>query len=252
VGSGPFGQLCGGIDGLERAEVDSLSVANEVRVLFHLRARLEAQLARRVDVLDRSGEWAADGAKSTAAWVRRACRVSEREARSTVRMAKQVRAMPAVAEFWAAGAISTGHVDVLTRTRLSAKADAAFAEFEDQFATVALHGWPEDVERVARQWRDALDADRQPGETLAVEQYESRELYLSKTLDGRWVENATYDAEGGGYVDRAIKHMYEAQHKANDERTPTQQRSDAMVSICRRYLDGLPRGPNKPHVMGPR
>jgi hypothetical protein len=249
VGSDLFDRLRDVIDALERAEVDGLSVANEVRVLQHLRARLDAQLARRVDVLDRSGEWAADGARSTAAWVRRACRVSEREARTTVRMARQVRAMPAVAELWAAGAITTGHVDVLARTRSGAKADESFAGFEDRFATVALHAWPEDVERVARQWRDALDADRQADETLAVRQYESRALYLSKTLDGRWVEHATYDAESGGYVDRAIKHMYERQHRANDERTPAQQRSDAMVSICRRYLDGLPRGSNKPHVM---
>jgi hypothetical protein len=132
---------------------------------------------------------------------------------------------------------------------LSAKADAAFAEFEDQFATVALHGWPEDVERVARQWRDALDADRQPDETLAVEQYESREVYLSKTLDGRYVFQGTLDAEAGGYMDRAIKHMYERQHKTNDERTPAQQRADAATAIYRMYLDGLPRGSNKPHVM---
>jgi hypothetical protein len=249
VASDLFDRLRGVVDALERADVDGFSVANEVRVLHHLRARLDAQIARRVDVLDRSGEWVADGARSCAAWVRRACRVSERDARATVRMAKQVREMPSVGELWAAGAITTGHVDVLTRARLRARADESFAAFEDQLANVALHAWPEDVERVARQWRDALDADRQPDETMAVQQYESRALFLSKTLDGRWIENATYDAEGGGYVDRAIKHMYDAQHKANDERAPAQQRSDAMVSICRRYLDGLPRGSNKPHVM---
>src|SRR3954451_5630035 len=191
MGGDLFDQLRGVIDALERADVDALAVANEVRVLHHLVTRMQAQLARRVDVLDRSGEWALDGARSCAAWVRRACRVSEREARSTVRMAKQVREMPAVAEFWAAGAITTGHVDVLSRARLSAKADVAFGEFEDQFANVALHAWPEDVERVARQWRDALDAERQADETLAVEDYESRGLYVSKSIDGRYVFQGT-------------------------------------------------------------
>ena len=57
-----FDELRRVIDELEGADVDSLSVANEVRVLHHLKARLDAQIARRVDVLDRSGEWAHDGA----------------------------------------------------------------------------------------------------------------------------------------------------------------------------------------------
>src|SRR3954462_11331018 len=77
-----FDELRRVIDDVERADVDALAVANEVRVLHHLVTRMQAQLARRVDVVDRSGEWAHDGARSCAAWVRRACRGSGREGRA--------------------------------------------------------------------------------------------------------------------------------------------------------------------------
>src|SRR5262245_61242987 len=212
--------------------------------MHHLKARYEAQVARRVERFDSSTEWASQQSGSAAAWLRRVCRLSESEARATVRRAKHVRAMPWVAECWAAGSINTSHVDVIVQARNAAQDDEAFAEFEDQFANVALHGSPEDVSRVARPWRDALDNDRQPADTPAVRDYESRGLHLSKTLDGRWVENATYDAEGGSYADRAIKHMYEVLHKQGDERTPAQQRVDAQVAIYREYLAGLPEGSN--------
>jgi hypothetical protein len=237
------------IDELERDELDGTSLAEELRVLHHLKARFDAQVARRVDAFDRAVEWRSDQSGSAAAWLRTHCRLSEPEARATVRRAKQVRAMPWVAECWAAGAINTSHVDVIAGARHGARDNEAFAVYEEQFANVALHGSPEDVHRVARQWRDALDAHRQPEATQAVQDYESREFYLSQTFRGRWVFKGTLDAEAGSYVERAIAQVYERQHKADDERTPAQQRADAFTTVFAEHLERAPRGSNRPHVM---
>jgi hypothetical protein len=236
------------IDELERDELASASLSEELRVMFHLKARYDAQVARRVSAFDRSVEWRSDQCRSAAGWLRTHCRLSDHEAHATVRRARHMGAMPWVAECWSAGAINTGHVDVITTVRNDAHADEAFAAYEEQFVNIALEWPPEQVARVARQWRDALDNDRQPDDTQAVRDYESREMYLSQTFRGRWVLKGTLDAEAGSYLGRALRHKYDEQHRQGDERTPTQQRADALVGITCDYLAGLPEGSNVPHV----
>lgn len=50
-------------------------------------------------------------------------------------------------------------------------------------------------------------------------------------------------------VEKALKRSYDRAHAAGDPRTPAQQRSDAIVEIFRHYLDGQPRGTNRPHII---
>src|SRR3954452_17915271 len=105
------------IDQLELEEVDVASLPERLRVMFHLKARFDAQATRRVGALDRSREWANEQAGSCAGWLRRQCRVSKDEARSTVRRARHMGSMPWVAECWSAGAINTSHADAITTAR---------------------------------------------------------------------------------------------------------------------------------------
>jgi hypothetical protein len=248
--AGGVEELTTAIDGLASDDVEPVA-GDEIVVLLAERARLDAQISRRVRAFDTSGEWALDGARSASAWLRHRCRLTDRDAHRLVRTARHVDAMPAVAAAWYAGSISSAHVDVLARTRHSANADDSFAEFEATFVDVAEHGTPDDVAKIARQWRDALDADldRDGADTITERQHTARKLHLSKTMDGQWVITGNGDPETGSLIERAITAAYEKLHKAGEERSPAQQRWDALTHVCRMYLDGRSGGSNRPHLL---
>jgi hypothetical protein len=245
----PLTQLEIAVGALESEEIDGLALADDLRALHRLQARFEAQVSRRVSVFDATHQWAADGSRSAAGWLVRHCRMLASAAHRRVKVARQLRSMPLVAAAWQSGAITTSHVEVLAKARHAAHADDRFAEMEAAFVSVAEAGTPEDVESVARQWRDALDAERQDMDSVANEQYESRYLDLSDILGGVMVLDGRADPEAASYIRRAIDREYERLHKQDDERTPGQQRMDALASMCRRDLSRQDAGSNRSHVM---
>lgn len=76
-----------------------------------------------------------------------------------------------------------------------------------------------------------------------------RSLHLSQTTDDRWVVDGTLDEEGGSVVATALR-------LAMPERTdvlkrPANRRADALVDICRYFLDHQKTragGRHRPHV----
>jgi hypothetical protein len=210
---------------------------------------LDAEISRRVRAFDVSGEWAVDGARGAAAWLASWCRLATLPARREVKVARQVRALPQVDAAWRAGTVTTGHVEVLARARHAARANERFDAFEPHWLAVAEARAPEDLEQVARQWRDALDAQRQDMTSLAEQRYESRQLDVAELLDGMVVLGGRADGEAGAYIRRAIDVAYAKAHQEHDPRTPGQQRIDALTTICKQYLDGQPARSNRPHVL---
>ena len=78
--------------------------------------RLEAEFARRLAVFDRKGGYAASGAVSATAWLRGTCRLSGPAAAERVRLARNLEALPATAEAFAAGELAYGHAAVISRS----------------------------------------------------------------------------------------------------------------------------------------
>jgi hypothetical protein len=150
-------QLRIAIDALAAADVVGVSQRDEIATLWREQARLDAQMARRVAELDTSVEWSVDGSRSAASWLVRNLRLASGEAHHRVRVARQIAQMPIANAAWLEGRISSRHVEVLTSIRHAADADTEFAEFEKYLVDVALTSPPEDVARVGRRWRDALD-----------------------------------------------------------------------------------------------
>jgi len=109
------------------------------------------------------------------------------------------------------------------------------------------------VTNVGRRWRDALDdhLDRDGSEPTKKQDtdHDRRGANFSRTLHGIGILDGTFDTEGAEIIDTALDRCYERNHQANDPRTPTQQRADAIVDIFAHYLDHQHRGTNRPHLV---
>jgi hypothetical protein len=173
------------------------------------------------------------------------------EAHHRVKVARQISEMPVSRAAWESGAISSRHVDVLTRVRHSADADEYFAVFEPVLVEVAKTGRPEDVASSGQQWRDALDShlDRDGANARGAKMHERRGLDFSKSLHGVGFLKGMFDVEDTEIVDTALRRFYQQHHAENDPRSPRQQRADAFVELCRQSLDRQGRGANRPHVI---
>ena len=75
--------------GLTGPEVLELVVATQ-----RLRSMADAACVRSAGVLDVSGAWAPEGAKSPSAWMQWRCRINQARASSFLRCARELRDMP--------------------------------------------------------------------------------------------------------------------------------------------------------------
>ena len=90
------------IDALAAADVRYGSVGEELLALERARARLDAQVARRLRAFDRSCEWAAHGSRSAVAFLITNTRCARGDAYRRVRVAREVEALEQTASAWAA------------------------------------------------------------------------------------------------------------------------------------------------------
>jgi len=73
----------------------------------------EAAWLREVAAYDRSEDWRGDGYLSCAAALRDRCRISPGTARATVELARKLEVLPALAEAFGRGDISSAHARVV-------------------------------------------------------------------------------------------------------------------------------------------
>jgi Domain of unknown function (DUF222) len=232
---------------------DALSgrLGDELVVLERLRARLDAQISRRLERFDRSLEFTLDSHRSAASWLADKARVANSDAYARVKVARQVRACERVESAWERGAITTRHVEVLARARHAAEADDEFAEFESAAVEVArVHG-PEVLASTCRTWREALDADRQsdPSSCDRQQQFERRGLHASATIDNVVVIDGVLDPATGETVRTALDLAMDDERVTDDPRSLTQLRADALGSICEHFLSHREPGTNRPHLV---
>ncbi|HEY3833539.1 MAG TPA: DUF222 domain-containing protein [Acidimicrobiia bacterium] len=245
-------QIENAVNELADEEVVGRSLRDELVGLERSRARLDAQIARRLVEFQSSGEWATEGARSAAGWLAAKTRCTSRVANHRMHVARQLDEMPTATKAWRAGEIGSEHVAVMARVRSAARANQEFAVFEPALCDVAKAGTPDDVALVGRRWRDAVDAELGrdgSGHTADERDHDQRALHFSRTSEGVGYMDARFDAEGAEVVEHAIDKMYARLHQRDDPRSPAQQRHDAVVEIMREWSDDQPRGGNRPHVL---
>ena len=240
------------IDGLAADDLVGCAQGDLLVELDRLRSRLDAEIARRTVVFHRSRDWSVDGSRTAGSWLRARTRGAKGETNYRVHVARVIDELDLSRAAWQAGEISTKHVQTIARVRQAANADEEFAEFEPYLLEVAKTHTPEQLLETGQRWRELLDdhlgrdgaepgADREPGRGTGRDDKDKgprRSIRFSVTMDGVGYLDGMLDAESADLVDRALKRAYERGHRAGDPRTPTQQRADALVEICRAYLAG--------------
>ena len=224
-----------------------------------VQARVDAVLLAAVGEVDARGGFVHDGALTTAAWLRSKATLTPAEAAGTVRTARALRhgLLPGTAAALAAGEVSARHAQVIadgihTTTSGGHRGPAparAVALIEPEVLQVARTADPRAVGAVMAAFGHALDPEA--ADAAAIRRWQRRGLSLAPTLDGACAISGLADQTSAALLAAAIDAA--APLVAGDTRTPAQVRLDALVGICRQYLES-PDAPTRgggghPHVI---
>ena len=208
----------------------------------------EAAWLREVAAYDRSEDWRGDGYLSCAAALRDRCRISPGTARATVELARKLEVLPALAEAFGRGDISSAHARVVP-TAFTPERAGELATVERELTDAARTHTPHQLGALVRYVTDAIDAD---GGTASGEAtHERRRLHMSRTLDGMLATDGLYDAEAAEIHQAAINAEMERDRRENDPRSPAQRRADALTSLLRQSLERAEVGSTRnarPHI----
>ncbi len=235
--------------------VDPLDVTDEQREqavvgFMRLRSLVESVAAPWTRSWERSRSWAADGSRSPRARLARDAHCSEASAGRAVGLAAKLEAMPLVAAALRAGSISEDHAWRLAVARTGHRA-GAFALAEQTLVDVAVEE-PDFDEflKAVQYWEHGADDALGASEDQHRRHRAGRKAHHSKTFQGTYRLDATFDAVGGEIFDTALGRIYHqllmadwkaarAEHgdaacESDLCRTPEQRRLDALVEMARR------------------
>jgi hypothetical protein len=228
--------------------IDVAQLGDGIVELHRARDALDAEIARRVGEFHARSGYEREGHLSMTAWLRARCRLAAGTARGLVHAAGALRAMPLTMRAFSAGELSLRRVRELVRGR-DTNPDL-FARDEAVLVDAALHLPVRHLRRAVDYWRQAADAAAALAD--AERQHRRRALHLSETFEGMVRIDGDLDPEAGRVVMTAVAALAEPAGRDDaDDRTPAQRRADALVDICRDFLDhgDTPvHGGEKPHV----
>ena len=226
------------------AAVDALEIPHDCESLIEaiaLRDRLDARIAETVGAFEATGWWGLDASTSMTAWLRANARMTRRAAQRLRSMAARLRSLPVCAQAFAEGALSEGQVEAIV-AHLDDQLTEVFAAQEAELVPYLIPLTVGGVSQAMRVWlvraRPEPSAPKEP----------ERTLHLSQTLDDQWVMDGTLDAEGGAVVAAALRL---AEPDRAEQPQPSVRRADALVGVCRFFLDHQQShtgGRHRPHV----
>jgi hypothetical protein len=171
------------VDQVCSTEPQALADGESIVELHRCLARLEAATTRATAAFDAGGEWAADGARSGAAWVAARCKLPSSSARRRVRLGRALRHLPAGEAAWLAGAVGEAQVAALARARTPAT-EEAMARDEEMLMGEAERLRFESFARVLAYWSHHADPDGV--EADAERERDSRRVHLSQSFGRSW------------------------------------------------------------------
>lgn len=238
------------LDELRLADPDDMTIeelGDEILELTEACASLEALRLERLASFERRGGHDVDGYLSATAWLKDKARLGGGAASQRVRMARALTHMPETRAAFVHGEIPYSSVRRLVDARRAHP--AIFSEHESTLVDAARTLDARRFGTVVDYWRQALDGDAALAD--ANRHHDRRRLHLSETLDGMVRGDGWFDREGGEIVKVAVESISDAGRDPGDDRTPAQRRADALVEICRHWLDNGTTsisGGERPHV----
>jgi Domain of unknown function (DUF222) len=181
------------------------------------------------------------------AWLRHHTRRSGRDAARCTKTARRLRELPVTAGAYRDGVLSGGHIQAIV-ANLKDRTAGLFADHEAELVpelarlsvaetAVAMQDWARRAEAVVGD-----DPDQPQPE---------RSLHLSRILDGRRELSGSFDPEGGAVIATALRLASTRDVNGEPARSPAQRRGDALVDLCRWYLDHQQHrrgGRHRPHL----
>ena len=207
--------------------------------------REAAGLALAMAGLEVSGEWAADGAASFAAWLRHHGRLSNADAREWQRRGRFLRRFPAIADAAVSGVLSAGQVDLI-RNACPTSLQPILSEQQHALVQILAPLDVADTQRALHIWNVHATAliDTPP----AAER--DRQLRFGPDSTGAIVGTFVLPGQAGTELAHALRTAITWDGN-NDTRTSTEKNADALFDIAAFYnknhnTAGTPR--HLPHV----
>jgi hypothetical protein len=211
---------------------------------------LDAERLRRLAEIHRRQSHRRDGYLSTASWLVDRHRMGWTAASKEIRTARAVERMPHTKEALTTGELSASAVQMLVWARQAHPAQ--FVRSEEALVQAARLLPSRQLQHTVSHWRHKLDWEQ--GLRESERGREQRRLTVSTTILGMVRVDGELDPETGESVLTALRACVDAERRARDAqdaRTPTQRRVDALGVICRSWLrtDARPDAAGeRPHV----
>ncbi len=233
--------LAAAVDALAAQDLDGLpapQAAQRVLVLRALLERLEGQWLRELAAVDaRGAAGAEDGTRAdcTAGWLRRRARLGATDAHQRVRVAGALHRgqLAGTAQALAAGEISWTHAAVLARGTQDLPGQST-AQAEPVLLEAARRLDPPRLRRVVAHLGEV--ADPEAAEVRACRQHDQRGLWVSATMAGMVAVDGLLEAEAGETLLAALEPLARP-GAADDQRSGSQRRADALTELARRALE---------------
>lgn len=238
------------LDELRLVDPEGMTIeelADEILELTEACASMEALSMSRLASFERRGGHEVDGYLSATAWLKHKARLGGGAASERVRMARALTHMPIARTAFLHGEVTFSSVRVLVDSHKAHP--ETFSEHEATLVDAARSLDARRFGSVVAYWRQALDDEAAVVDTNR--RHDDRRLHLSDTFQGMVRGDAWFDPEGGEIVKVAVGSIADAGTDTEDDRTAAQRRADALVEICRHWLDRGPTsisGGERPHL----
>jgi hypothetical protein len=162
----------------------------------------ELATCRLVERVDRSGEFAVDGAASTVAYLRNVSGEGNGWAAERVLLGRALAdRMPATANAWQSGAVGLGQASIIRKT-ISRLEDDLAGEIDKVLAEAAPQLTPAQLAELGEVVKAAAAPEQAEADAKADRAHQT--LSISRTFDGRYRLDAWLDSEAGAEIAAAL------------------------------------------------
>lgn len=232
-------------------EIENLEIpldGDALCAVLALRSRLDEAIAAAVGEFDHAGMWSLDHANSMTAWLRTQAGLTTRSAARLSHTGRRLRQLPGLADAWRTGTLTAGQVDAILANVSDRTVERFAQQHHELVAALAPLSVTETITAM-RYWRAHAEADLEPEPAAEPD----RSLFSSRSLDGRRDLWGHLDTEGGDVVATALDIAEHATDRGATDRArvASARRADALVEVCRFFLDHHQHPPasrHRPHL----